>query len=182
MIYVWLPGGNARHPIFACHLVAGFVLRGSNLYHLFLDEFGHEDLRSRNQMPVFGYGGLLVPAEQTAAFATYFFDQKILANAMQIRAKVHATAADIKNPGKSIRLNDKKKRYFEANLALVKRINGFSNEQLRMDRELRYLSARHEVKGDFVFAKDRYRRLELAYKDGKPGSGNRVRKFVNFSK
>jgi len=115
------------------------------MFALFMDEFGHErpydpapDPTTYN--PVFGYGGIAVPARNLAAFATHFFDLKTFAmRNMLLNKQISPTKA-----------NGKQDARF-ADIAHLKALP--NNKAILEDQRVRRLCAKYEVKGDEIFSR-----------------------------
>ncbi len=108
-----------------------------------IDEFGHEaaaDDRASQQNPVFGYGGLLIPASEMAAFATRFFDFKMIPLVNAVRGKIDA-GMEIESLGET------KPSEF------MKRTDSSNFPSMISDPVVRRINAKWELKGEEVFSR-----------------------------
>jgi hypothetical protein len=167
---------------FVCQATCPRSTFGGVMYILVLDEFGHEapPKPGSKQSPVFGYGGLIFPAEQFSAFSTHFFDIKIIAFSNVFRAKVDAALADAAD---HIDMNKiLPHRNLEYVKRLVERIDKLNNEELIRDPEVRRIAASYEIKGHEIFSLSYLNKLNFRISEGNDAAKMTKRKYFNFIK
>lgn len=130
------------------------------MHAIFLDEFGHAEAfdpkgGSGSFNPVFGYGGIVIPAGEIAAFATHFFDIKLHALRNELISTLNKNSAK------------------EA--SILKHLEQLRGNEIEQDHKLRLLGAQMEVKGDKVFSR-RFFMRQLFSSDGK----TKFRHFLRF--
>jgi Protein of unknown function (DUF3800) len=121
------------------------------MYLFYLDEFGHVDPDAGLHSPVFGYGGLVLPADTVAAFATHFFDFKTAATR-------HVQIAKLID--KQQHSHDKPRWKIKQESNTLNHLLSLNHDEVQHDPELRRLNAKAEVKGEDIFSRQYVNKLE----------------------
>jgi hypothetical protein len=143
------------------------------MHILFIDEFGHERPNGPNQIPVFGYGGFVMPAENFSKFSTQFFDLKVfsLKNIYRHRyvqnLQQNSRFQQYKNPERVKRIVEKLERLPAA--------------ELLKDADVRRLAAQYEIKGSEVFSPTYAKKINNS--DATPsGKKRQLNRYFRYAK
>jgi len=133
---------------------------------LFLDEFGHPEpynpeADAQTYNPVFGYGGIVLPAENVAAFATHFFDIKTYA---MRNVLINKQISEFRRDGKPDERFEKQQH-----------LKNLKHDQIVYDRVLRRLCSKYKVKGDEVFSRYYVEKLKRKIREGTADEASEAR-------